>query len=117
MAQLQHSFERGAIAVIGWPLHELLAPHAQPRPDVAVVLELIEQIEQGRDANSLDDTLMRDPLLALELLRHVQAAAPGQLRLETGSFRHAISLLGQQPLRRWLGGMLRAPATTCGCAR
>jgi len=106
MAQLQHSFERGAIAVIGWPLHEPLAPHAQPRPDVAVVLELIEHIEQGRDAKSLDDTLMRDPLLALELLRHVQAAAPGQLRLETGSFRHAISLLGAQPLRRWLGGML-----------
>ena len=106
MAQLQHSFERGAIAVIGWPLHEAVAPHAQPRPNVAVVLELIEHIEQGRDAKALDDTLMRDPLLALELLRHVQAAAPGQLRLETGSFRHAISLLGEQPLRRWLGGML-----------
>jgi EAL and modified HD-GYP domain-containing signal transduction protein len=106
MAQLQHSFERGAIAVIGWPLHEPLAPHVQARPDVAVVLDLIEQIEQGRNARTLDDTLMRDPLLAFELLRHVQAAAPGQLRLETGSFRQAISLLGEQPLRRWLGGML-----------
>ena len=48
MAQLQHSFERGAIAVIGWPLHEPVAPHVQARPDVAVVLELIEHIEQGR---------------------------------------------------------------------
>jgi EAL and modified HD-GYP domain-containing signal transduction protein len=106
MAQLQHSFERGAIAVIGWPLHEPVAPHTQARPDVAVVLALIEQIEQGRYGRTLDDTLMRDPLLAFELLRHVQAAAPGQLRLETGSFRQAISLLGEQPLRRWLGGML-----------
>ena len=106
MAQLQHSFERGAIAVIGWPLHEPVAPHTEARPDVAVVLELIEQIEQGRYGRTLDDTLMRDPLLAFELLRHVQAAAPGQLRLETGSFRQAISLLGEQPLRRWLGGML-----------
>lgn len=106
MAQLQHSFERGAIAVIGWPLQEPVAPHADARPDMEVVLELIEQIEQGRNAKVLDDTLMRDPLLAFELLRHVQAAAPGQLRLETGSFRQAISLLGEQPLRRWLGGML-----------
>jgi c-di-GMP phosphodiesterase len=106
MAQLQHSFERGAIAVIGWPLHEPVVPHVQARPDVEVVLELIEHIEQGRNAKVLDDTLMRDPLLAFELLRHVQAAAPGQLRMETGSFRQAISLLGEQPLRRWLGGML-----------
>ena len=106
MAQLQHSFERGAIAVIGWPLHEPVAPQVQARPDVVVVLELIEHIEQGRNTRTLDDTLMRDPLLAFELLRHVQAAAPGQLRLETGSFRQAISLLGEQPLRRWLGGML-----------
>ena len=106
MAQLQHSFERGAIAVIGWPLHEPVAPQVQARPDVAVVLELIDHIEQGHNTRTLDDTLMRDPLLAFELLRHVQAAAPGQLRLETGSFRQAISLLGEQPLRRWLGGML-----------
>ncbi|HEY6512435.1 MAG TPA: histidine kinase [Burkholderiaceae bacterium] len=106
MAQLQHSFDRGAIAVIGWPLHEPVAPPVAARPDAAVVLELIAQIEQGGHARALDDTLMRDPLLAFELLRHVQAAAPGQLRLETGSFRQAISLLGEQPLRRWLGGML-----------
>jgi len=106
MAQLQHSFERGAIAVIGWPLHEPVAPQVQARPDAAVVLELIDHIEQGRNTRTLDDTLMRDPVLAFELLRHVQAAAPGQLRIETGSFRQAISLLGEQPLRRWLGGML-----------
>jgi c-di-GMP phosphodiesterase len=106
MAQLQHSFDRGATAVIGWPLHEPVAPHVQARPDVEVVLELIERIEQGRNAQLLDETLMRDPLLAFELLRHVQAAAPGRLRLETGSFGQAISLLGEQPLRRWLGGML-----------
>jgi EAL and modified HD-GYP domain-containing signal transduction protein len=106
MAQLQHSFERGAIAVIGWPLQEQAAPHAPARPDAQVVLELIEHLERGRRTQALDDTLMRDPLLAFELLRHVQAAAPGDLRLETGSFRQAISLLGEQPLRRWLGGLL-----------
>src|SRR6185436_1212035 len=75
MAQLQHSFERGAIAVIGWPLHEPVAPLASARPDAQVVLELIEHIEQGRATRALDDTLMRDPLLAFELLRHVQASA------------------------------------------
>ncbi len=106
MAQLQHSFERGAIAVIGWPLGEPLAQQATARPDPKVVLELIEHLEQGRRTRVLDDTLMRDPLLAFELLRHVQSAAPGQLRMETGSFRQAISLLGEQPLRRWLGGLL-----------
>ena len=71
-----------------------------------MVLELIEHLQQGRRTHVLDDTLMRDPLLAFELLRHVQAAAPGQLQLEMGSFRQAIALLGEQPLRRWLGGLL-----------
>jgi EAL and modified HD-GYP domain-containing signal transduction protein len=106
MAQLRHSFERGALAVIGWPLHEAASAQLQSGPDAEVVLELIEHIDQGRNAELLDETLMRDPLLAFELMRHVQAAAPGQLRLANGSFRQAISLLGKQPLRRWLGGML-----------
>ena len=106
MAQLQHSFERGAIAVIGWPLHDPLVERGQGRPDAQVVLELIDHLDQGRRSRALDDTLMRDPLLAFELLRHVHSAAPGQLQLEMGSFRQAISLLGEQPLRRWLGAML-----------
>lgn len=107
MAQLNQSFERGAVAVLGWPLHDPeLVAQGSARPDAQVVLELIEHLEQGRHADQLDETLMRDPLLAFELLRHVQGAAPGQLRLETGSFKQAISLLGAQPLRRWLGGML-----------
>ena len=106
MAQLQHSFERGAIAVIGWPLQEPQASEGSARPDAQVVLELIEHLDQGRRSRALDDTLMRDPLLAFELLRHVQAVAPGQLQLEMGSFRQAVSLLGEQPLRRWLGSML-----------
>jgi len=106
MAQLRHSFERGAIAVIGWPLHEPELAPVEARPDVEVVLALIEHLEQGGNAQRLDETLMRDPLLAFELMRHVQAAAPGQLRLEAGSFGQAISLLGAQPLRRWLAGML-----------
>jgi len=106
MAQLNLSFERGAMAVIGWPLHEPADAQTVARPDAKVVLDLIEHLERGGDAGGLDDTLMRDPLLAFELLRHVQGAAPGRLRLETGSFTQAISLLGAQPLRRWLAGML-----------
>jgi len=106
MAQLQQSFARGAIAVVGWPLHEASGAPVLAQPDAKVVLELIEHLEQGSNAERLDETLMRDPLLAFELLRHLQGAAPGQLRLETGSFKQAISLLGVQPLRRWLGGML-----------
>jgi c-di-GMP phosphodiesterase len=105
MAQLRQSFEHGAIAVIGWPLQEPIGAGSEPRPDVEVVLELIEHIDRGQSAEVLNDTLMRDPLLAFELLRHLQGAAPG-LRLETASFRHALSLLGDQALRRWLGSML-----------
>ena len=40
---------------------------------------------------------MRDPALAYELMQHINSQAFG-LSVETGSFRHAIMMIGYQEL-------------------
>jgi EAL and modified HD-GYP domain-containing signal transduction protein len=106
MAQLRLSFERGAIAVIGWPLHEPITAHFEAQPDLRVVLDMIGRIDRNEASAAVHRPLLRDPVLAYELLRHANSAAAGPLQLEMGSFQQAVAFLGHQPLRRWLAAFL-----------
>ena len=106
MAPLRLCFERGAIAVIGWPLHEPITTHFEARPDLQVVLDMIGRIDRNEASAAVHRPLLRDPVLAYELLRHVNAAAAGPLQVEMGSFQQAVAFLGHQPLRRWLAAIL-----------
>jgi EAL and modified HD-GYP domain-containing signal transduction protein len=107
MAELRLSFERGAIAVVGWPLHEPITTHLEARPDLEVVLEMIGRIDRNQATAEVHRPLLRDPVLAYELLRHVCAAASRPVQVETGSLQQAVDLLGPQPLRRWLASVLQ----------
>lgn len=104
MAEVRSSFDAGAVAVIGWPLHEPIASFFEVRPDLHAVLDMLGRIDKGGSGHG-DPTLVSDPVLALELLRHVNATSSG-LYVETGSFGHAMSILGPESLRRWLAGTL-----------
>ena len=105
LAQLRLSFDRGAIAVVGWPMHEPIAAHFEAHPDLRVVLEMIGKIDQHDPSAAVQRPLLRDPVLAYELLCHVNEVT-GPLQMETGSFQQAIALLGGQHLRRWLATLL-----------
>lgn len=108
MAELRRSFALGAIAVIGWPLHEPLAEALEATPDLRVVLDAIQRIDREDSTESVEHVLMRDPVLAFELFSHMNSAA--DLRIETGSMRHAVSMIGQEDLRRWLVRLLSRSA-------
>jgi EAL and modified HD-GYP domain-containing signal transduction protein len=105
MAELRDSFARGAVAVLGWPLHEPIAQALEARPDTRVVLDVLQRLDQGDSLESVDHVLMRDPVLALELLQLVNNEA-SDLSIEAGSMRHVVSMLGHTHLRRWLGQLL-----------
>jgi EAL and modified HD-GYP domain-containing signal transduction protein len=105
MAELRRSFALGAMAVIGWPLHEPIADALDARPDMRVVLDALNRLERGDSAGSVDHVLMRDPVLALELLQHIHSVSD-ELSVETGSMQHAVSMLGQEQLRQWLARLL-----------
>ena len=110
MADMEASFGRGAHAVLGWPIDDVISTTARSgkpvaQPDLQVVVELIHRVDNEESIDKLEGTLRRDPSLAFKLLRYINSPAFG-LRVEISSFRHAIMMLGYQRLKRWLALLL-----------
>jgi EAL and modified HD-GYP domain-containing signal transduction protein len=106
LAELDACFKRGAVAVIGWPIDDVVKSDAgRAQPDLATILELMRRIDKEESIERLEDTLKVDPTLAFKLLRYINSPAFG-LRVEVGSFRHALMLLGYVRLKRWLALLL-----------
>jgi c-di-GMP phosphodiesterase len=106
LTDLEGCFKRGAVAVLGWPIDDALQPSAShAQSDLATILELMRRIDREESIDRLEDTLKLDPTLAFKLLRYINSPAFG-LRVEVGSFRHALMLLGYKRLKRWLALLL-----------
>jgi EAL and modified HD-GYP domain-containing signal transduction protein len=106
LAELESSFQRGAVAVLGWPIDDAVKPKGGERqPEFTAIVELMRRIDNEESIERLEDVLKLDPTLAFKLLRYINSAAFG-LRVEVASFRHALMLLGHQRLKRWLALLL-----------
>ena len=108
LADMAASFQRGAVAVMGWPMDDSpTTQSAKPeaRADLQVIMELIKRVDQEDSIDKLEATLRRDPSLAFKLMRYLNSAAFG-FTMEISSFRHAIMLLGYVRLKRWLALLL-----------
>ncbi len=70
-------------------------------PVHATVLELLEKVRQGSDVKDLESLFKKDVALTFKLMRYINSAGFG-LSCEVQSIRHAVSILGMQPLYRWL---------------
>ncbi len=107
-ADAKLAFERGAVAVLGWPYDDLL-PTAGSRAtvpaDVTVVMELIQGVNAEWPVPRLEAVLKRDPTVAFKLMRYLNSPAFG-LSVEITSFGHALMLLGYDRLKRWLALLL-----------
>jgi c-di-GMP phosphodiesterase len=111
LADMESSFARGAEAVLGWPIDDVIenagakARAAAGRPDMQTMMELIHRVDAEEPIDKLEATLKRDPSLAFKLMRYINSPAFG-LRVEISSFRHAIMMLGYKRLKRWLALLL-----------
>ena len=111
-ADVETAFQRGAVAVLGWPMDD-----APPKPsargsvpsDVNTVMTLISGVERERPVAELEAVLKRDPALAFRLMRYLNSPAFG-LSVEINSFGHALMMLGYQRLKRWLALLLASSA-------
>lgn len=70
-------------------------------PSQAVVLQLLERVRGDADPGEIELLFKKDVALTFKLLRYINSAGFG-LSCEVQSIRHAISILGMQPLYRWL---------------
>ena len=112
IADMDASFERGAVAVLGWPIDDAIASAGTSgtrskaaASDLQVIMELIQRVDQADPVEKLEDTLRRDPTLAFKLMRYINSPGFG-LSVEINSFRHAIMMLGYSKLKRWLALLL-----------
>jgi len=110
VAEMEASFSRGAAAVLGWPIEDVVntsAASGKPagQTDLQVIVELINRVDKQEPIEKLEGTLKRDPSLAFKLMRYINSPAFG-LSVEISSFRHAIMMLGYQRLKRWLALLL-----------
>jgi c-di-GMP phosphodiesterase len=109
LVELEGSFTRGAAAVLGWPIDDVIeqatAKGKPPATELQVIVELIQRVDNQEPIEKLEATLKRDPSLAFKLMRYINSPAFG-LRVEISSFRHAIMMLGYARLKRWLALLL-----------
>ncbi len=74
-------------------------------PSQTIVVELMDKVRSGEDLRKIEDLFKRDVALTFKLLRYINSAGFG-LNVEVQSIRHAVSILGLQPLYRWLSLLL-----------
>jgi c-di-GMP phosphodiesterase len=70
-------------------------------PVYGTVVQLLEKVRQEADTRELELLFKKDVALTFKLLRYINSAGFG-LSCEVQSIRHAVSILGMQPLYRWL---------------
>ena len=106
LADLNNSFQRGAVAVLGWPIDDAIQSTDKTRTaDHDVIVELMALVDRQAPIGELEETIARDPMLAFKLLRYINSPAFG-LRVEVSSFGHALMMLGHQRVKRWLALLL-----------
>ncbi len=117
-ADVERAFQRGVVAVLGWPYDDptpVAAGRMSVASDVSVVLDLINGVEREEPAAKLEAVLRRDPTVAFRLMRYLNSPAFG-LSVEVNSFGHAMMLLGHSRLKRWLA-LLLASSSKAGFAQ
>ncbi len=111
VADMEGAFERGAVAVLGWPIGDEISERPKGSReksapiDLQTVVELMSQVDREEPVEQLENTLKRDPSLGFKVLRYINSPAFG-LSVEISSFSHAVMLLGYQRLKRWLALLL-----------
>jgi len=109
LVDMEAAFNRGAHAVLGWPIDDVIQSggkgKAAAQVGIETMVELIRRVDAEEPIEKLELVLKRDPSLAFKLMRYINSPAFG-LRVEISSFRHAIMMLGYKRLKRWLALLL-----------
>jgi len=75
------------------------------QPESLLIMRLMHMLKRNENVRSIEAALKRDAALTYRLLRHINSPAIG-VGVEVTSLRHAVAMLGYQPLFRWLSLLL-----------
>ncbi|MEO8013618.1 MAG: HDOD domain-containing protein [Polaromonas sp.] len=109
-----------ALGLAGFFENLCASPRSLPRiaemgSQTVLILQLMTMVQNFADIRELEKVLQRDAMLSYKLLRYINSAGFG-LQIEIESLRHAITMLGYQPLYRWLA-LLLATTGSAGSSR
>jgi EAL and modified HD-GYP domain-containing signal transduction protein len=77
------------------------------QPDRQLLLQLLQQVADGASTHDLEETFKHAPELTFKLMRLVNSVGMG-LRNRIQSLAHALVILGERQLHRWLQVLLYA---------
>lgn len=80
-------------------------------PSQVMLLQLMELVRNNADIHQIEEKLKHDPAISYKLLHYINSAGFG-LGFEIESMRHAIQVLGYNPLYRWLSVLLASANPT-----
>lgn len=88
-----------------------LGPSGELGPQTALILQLMQMVQENADVRHLEKVLKRDATLSYKLFRYINSPGFG-IEVEIQSLRHAVTMLGYTPLFRWLSLLLAMTSTT-----
>ncbi len=74
-------------------------------PSQSMLIQLMELVRNNAEVFKIEEILKHDTAISYKLLRYINSAGFG-LGFEIESMRHAIQVLGYNPLYRWLSVLL-----------
>ncbi|MHB1676831.1 MAG: EAL and HDOD domain-containing protein [Sulfuriferula sp.] len=74
-------------------------------PSQAMLVQIMELVRNNAEVFQIEEILKHDTAISYKLLRYINSAGFG-LGFEIESMRHAIQVLGYNPLYRWLSVLL-----------
>ena len=80
-------------------------------PSQIMLLQLMELVRNNAEIHQIEEKLKHDPAISYKLLHYINSAGFG-LGFEIESMRHAIQVLGYNPLYRWLSVLLASANPT-----
>lgn len=85
----------------------MLLEGRRAQPDRHLLLQLLQQVANNAPMEELEDTFKRAPELSFKLMRLVNSVGMG-LRNRIHSLSHALVVIGERQLHRWLQVLLYA---------
>jgi EAL and modified HD-GYP domain-containing signal transduction protein len=102
----QNCLDAGLNAAASWFfLHPSGAPAKALNPAQAQIIRVLNLVRKNAEIKEIEAALKQDVTLSYKLLRYINSAGFG-LSCEIQSFRHAVTILGNDKLNKWLSLLL-----------
>lgn len=88
-----------------WFARPAPVPTGTIKPSQAIIIELVNLLRADAEIEAIEAVVKRDPSLSFNLLRIINSAGMRRA-VEVTSLRHAVMIMGQQRLFRWVAVLM-----------